>query len=182
MIVAILTYHQYRATTWCMHHILHSSFSYWSLQATALSIVASRVSLPSSVGSADLLTLLPPHLQWTYSSPRLLPRPSHDMKRTRKPVLFASPSEYTSIIHRTFILGMIEFTQHPKVINGVFGVPKDGDSIRLIIDARPANAVFIDPAKVHLPTPDLLSQLTAPTDQPFFAAKVFYVDASTPVK
>jgi hypothetical protein len=151
---------------------LDSSFSYSSLQATALPIVASRVSLPSSVGSADLLNLLPLHLHTMYSSPQTLLRPSHEVKRTRKPVLFASPSEYTSLIHRMYILGMIEFTQHPKVVNGVFGVPKDGDSIRLIIDARPANAVFIDPPKVHLPTPDLLSQMIAPAHQPFFVAKV----------
>lgn len=69
-------------------------------------------------------------------------------------------------------LGMVSFTTAPKVVNGVFAVPKDGDKQRLIIDARPANAHFVDPAKVELPTPDLLAQLVVPTGQPIYVAKV----------
>lgn len=153
-------------------HVFDSSFSYSSLQPSALPLVAARVSLPASVGSAQLLDLLPSDLQSLYSSPNLLLRPTHEVKKVRKAVLLASPSEYVQLIQRLYDLGMIEFTQNPKVINGVFGVPKDGDSIRLIIDARPANAVFIDPPAVRLPTPDLLSQLVVPADQPFYVAKV----------
>lgn len=48
---------------------LTSSFSYSSLQATALPLIASKVSLPSSVGSANLIQLLPSDLQQYYSSP-----------------------------------------------------------------------------------------------------------------
>ena len=92
---------------------------------------------------------------------------------------------YVSLIRRMSALGMVDFTTAPKVVNGVFGVPKDGDSQRLIIDARPANAVFVDPPKVSLPTPDLLSQMVAPSDTPFYVAKVdldnFYHRLTLPV-
>lgn len=149
-----------------------SSFSYSSMQASVLPIQADRVSLPSSVGSADLLSLLPPELRTMYSSPAHMLRPAHEVKRTRRGVLCASPTEYTSLIKRMHGLGMVSFTTAPKVVNGVFAVPKDGDKQRLIIDARPANAHFVDPAKVELPTPDLLAQLVVPTGQPIYVAKV----------
>jgi hypothetical protein len=59
-----------------------------------------------------------------------------------------------------------------RVVNGVFGVRKDVDSLRLIIDARPANAVFAPPDPVQLPTPDLFCSLQVPSGSPFFVAKV----------
>lgn len=51
-------------------------------------------------------------------------------------------------------------------------MPKGEDSIRLIIDARPANAAFVDPPKVQLPTPDLLARLHSNSNQPLYVAKV----------
>src|SRR4051794_31308329 len=68
-------------------------------------------------------------------------------------------------------VGMIELTQQPpRAVNGIFGVAK-GDAIRLIIDARPANALFADPPHVELPTPDILAGLRADAERPFFSAK-----------
>jgi hypothetical protein len=69
-------------------------------------------------------------------------------------------------------LGMVDFTTKPAVVNGVFGVPKGDDAIRLIIDARPANLVFIDPPKVDLPTPDLVARLAVPPGETLYVAKV----------
>lgn len=61
----------------------------------------------------------------------------------------------------------------PKVINGVFCVPKQGtDSLRLIIDARSANDVFVEPPHVELPTPDLLARMIPEPSRPLFVAKV----------
>ena len=153
------------------HELLSSDISY-SVTSNAIPIIASRVSLPSSVGTADLMKLLPPDVASVYSSPSSMLRPPDEVKRAPRVMLCASPAEYLLLVRRMADLGMVEFTTSPKVVNGVFGVPKDGDSIRLIIDARPANAVFVEPPKVNLPTPDLLSQLVAPEGKPFFVAKV----------
>ena len=56
-------------------------------------------------------------------------------------------------------VGMISFTTCPRVVNGMFAVPKGDGMYRLIIDARPANALFVDSPPVHLPTPDILAAL-----------------------
>ncbi len=140
--------------------------------ASAVPLIASRVSLPSSVGTADLMKLLPPDVATVYSSPSLMLRPPEEVAKAPRVMVCASHEEYLALIRRMVDLGMVEFTTAPKVVNGVFGVPKDGNSIRLIIDARPANAVFVEPPKVQLPTPDLLSQLVVPEGTPFFVAKV----------
>src|SRR6476660_6798045 len=68
--------------------------------------------------------------------------------------------------------GMLSYTTTPMCVNGLFGVAKDGDSIRLIIDCRPANALLVPSPHVALPTPDLITKFHVPLDQPLFAAKV----------
>jgi hypothetical protein len=153
-------------------HFFDASLSYASLKSSALRIVADKVSLPSSPGTANLLSLLPPSLRLQYSTPHSLIRPPHERQRSPRVMLSASPSEYVALITRMYSIGMIDFVLKPEVVNGVFAVEKDGDKQRLIIDARPANNVFIDPPKVSLPTPDLLSQLVVPSSRPFYVAKV----------
>jgi hypothetical protein len=80
---------------------------------------------------------------------------------------------------------MISFTDSPLVVNGLFGVDKDnGESIRLIIDARPVNSMFIPSPPVSLPTPDLVAALNVPQGTTLYAAKVdldnFYHRISLP--
>ena len=89
----------------------------------------------------------------------------------RAPSVVGSPLEYHSLIKRMLPLGMLSLTLHPRVVNGVFCVPKDGDALRLIIDARYANAHFIDPPKLELPTPDLMCHLVTDPTRPLFVAK-----------
>lgn len=139
---------------------------------SAVPIVASKVSLPAAAGTARLLELLPPHLAQQYSSPELLLRPTPARCKSRASVFCESRQEYIDLIFRLQQLDMIRFETSVFVVNGLFAVPKDQDSLRLIIDARPANAVFGEPAQVHLPTPDLLSQLQASSHDTVFAAKV----------
>ena len=154
-------------------NILNNSFSYSSLRSSAIPIIASKVSLPSSAGSATLLDLLPPDLVATYTDPSKLIRPTEQVQHKSTKVLkYASSEQHQLLVQRLHSLNMVDFTTAPKVINGYFGVPKDEDAIRLIIDARPANNAFVDPPKVELPTPDLLANLVAPTDQSFYVAKV----------
>ena len=61
------------------------------------------------------------------------------------------PDEYIKLINRMSSAGMLSFTTKPKVVNGLFGVAKPDGDIRLILDARPANSVFITPSAVKLP-------------------------------
>ena len=68
---------------------------------------------------------------------------------------------------------MIDFTTQPKAVSGIFCVAKDGGAkLRLIMDARPVNVLFVDPVPVKLPTPDLTAALTTDPSRPLYAAKV----------
>jgi hypothetical protein len=146
---------------------------YSALAASAIPIEAEKLSLPSSSTFVDLLPLLPENIKLLYSSESNLLRPVPEIpKQKRSSVLCASPRDYIKTIFRLSQLGMVEFTENPKVVNGVFGVPKGENQIRLIIDARPANSVFMDSPKVELPTPDILSDLQIDRDQPLFIAKI----------
>ena len=140
-------------------------------------IVASRVSLPSSAASVPLLDLLPPALAVSYADAGGLVRaPDPDgapgRPRRARARVFGAQAEYVSLVRRMSALGMLDFTDRPRVVNGVFGVPKGDGMIRLIIDARPANACFVDPPHVDLPTPDLVARLFVAAHCPVFVAKV----------
>ncbi len=76
------------------------------------------------------------------------------------------------LVRRLLSLGMVEFTTALAVVCGVFAVPKDQNTDRLIIYARPANTLFSVPDPVRLPTPDLLARLCTDGSRPFFVAKV----------
>ena len=150
-------------------------FSYLSTPSVELAVplVASRVSLPTHAATCRLLDVLPPPLAKLYSSPEGLIRDEGDRKTSPRVSLLprgTDPAEYLQLVLRLKAAGMIVFGRNPKVVNGVFCVPK-GDQLRLIIDARKANALFKDPGSVDLPTPDVLSRLVADADQPLFVAK-----------
>jgi hypothetical protein len=86
--------------------------------------------------------------------------------------VFGSHSEYVKLIKRLLAVGMVSLTTHPKVINGVFAVPKDAEEDRLIIDAVFANAWFATPAKVQLPDPSHLAKVQCdPKHGPIYVAK-----------
>jgi hypothetical protein len=153
-------------------HHPHWDFGYINPYHAAVPLVADKVSLPSQAGTARLLDLLPPALANLYSNPASLLRPTPLRSRVRPAAFCASRSDYISLIRRLLHLGMVCLKHDVLVVNGVFAVEKDADTLRLIIDARPANAVFNDPPTAKLPTPDLFAQLQAPSDEPLWVAKV----------
>src|ERR1700682_5168964 len=67
--------------------------------------------------------------------------------------------------------GMLSLTAQPEAVNGVFTVGKDAESDRLIIDAQPANRLFVDSPHVALPDPSHLVQLQVPRRRRMFAGK-----------
>jgi len=137
-------------------------------RSTATPIVADQVSLPAVAGTVDLLAVLPPDVAAVYASDSC----SGGAVSYERPPRFHGPKrEYFRLIERLRDAGMIDFSVRPKVVNGLFGVPKGDKQIRLIIDARPANSVFPEPPSVRLPTPDLMARVRARPGHRFFVAK-----------
>jgi hypothetical protein len=134
---------------------------------SAIPIEADRVSLPSRLSSVPLTSLLPNELAAAYAAVNsnmiLIDFPVQtDANQTascRSPQFYGERTEYLKLLHRMRQLNMIAFTTSPRAINGLFGVPKDVDGIRLIIDATPANKLFVPCPHVQLPDPSLLARL-----------------------
>jgi hypothetical protein len=133
-------------------------------------VVCDLVSLPSSLSAIRMLDFLPGDLAHYYSSPSLCLRSDPPSKLPR-PFMGASQSEYVKLVRRLYSLGMISFQQSVRVVNGLFAVAKDVDSQRLILDCRPANALFNDVLPTILPNPSDLSNLLLPANVPVFATK-----------
>jgi len=154
-----------------------SSFS--SEPTPVVPLVASRVALPSSLCIVPLARVLPPDLAAAYAhdaSPALL-RPLRQVcaldqaAPLRAPRVAGTRREYVRLVGRLVQQGMVGFTGAPLAVNGVFAVGKDADSDRLIIDAQPANRLFVDSPGVSLPNPSHLVQLQVPRGQRMFVGK-----------
>jgi hypothetical protein len=74
------------------------------------------------------------------------------------------PGHYARIIERLAGANMVEFmdASSVKVVNGIFGVTKDENVDRLIVDAVRANLFFKKAATVKLPSPSSLADLSLP--------------------
>ena len=148
-----------------------SAMNHYTSPPPAKLIIAANVSLPQVAGTAKLLDIVPAAIAATYADPSSLHRPIHEVKPARRAFLCA-PDQYRLLLKRMHHGGMLSYTTTPMCVNGLFGVAKDGDSIRLIIDCRPVNALLVPSPHVALPTPDLITKFHVPLDQPLFAAKV----------
>ena len=162
-----------RATRALDDSTVPAHMGYLPSPTTARPLVASQVSLPDEAGTADLLALLPPELRASYADAPALLRPPRAAppRRAPRPRVFGTQKEYLCLLRRMRDAGMVGFTGQPKIVNGIFCVPKGTDELRLIIDARPANEAFADPPHVALPTPDVLARLRVPDGMTFFSAK-----------
>lgn len=135
---------------------------------------ADEVSLPSSPPTCDLLSKLPEEVAAIYQDPANLLRADEAKQDLPRPYIGGSLAERTRLMQRMLTLGMVAFTTEPAVVNGLFPVPKPNGSQRLIIDARPANAVFQPPPPVSLPLPPDLAAMEA--SGPFFIAGLDVAD------
>ena len=76
------------------------------------------------------------------------------------PALKNNQRNYRKFIHKLNSVGYLDFTLSPCQHAGVFFVWKsDKQKIRMIIDARPANAVFQEPPGVALATAETFSKI-----------------------
>ena len=149
--------------------------AYHVLEKSAVPIVADRVALPSDPGGVRLLDLLPPDISRRYEKPdEICEQQPRGVCTGRRAAVCGTYEEYVKLVRRMRDIKMLGFLRKDEVrtVCGLFGVPKDDGMIRLIIDARPANAVFKEPPKVNLPTPDLLTRLRVRSDRLLFIAKI----------
>ncbi len=139
-----------------------------------LDIVADRVSLPKRAASADLLSLLPEDVRGQYASPGLLERSADELSKQPLPhaVVRGSKAEMLKLLRRMDAVGMLDYTLTPKAVNGMFAVDKGEGKQRLILDARPANALLKPSPHVELPTPDVIASLEAPPRSTLYVAKL----------
>jgi hypothetical protein len=138
------------------------------LVSRAIPLIADAVSLPKVSSTVGLMDLLPDTASPLYATSEALLRPP-SVNNLPRPRRFCSQQEWIKLVRRLAAVSMVTFTTKPKVVNGVFGVPKDQGSIRFIVDARAANEAMVDPPPVCLPTPDLFAKLQA--SGPFVVAK-----------
>ena len=121
-----------------------------------------KVSLPGEAvaGSADMLSLLPGSLRCRYEAPKQLLRDGTCVEKAPfRAFCGVQKGRYAELVGKLSEVGILLLQKNkPKIINGIFGVPK-GDKQRLIIDARNANTIFKEPPTVNLPTPGDLSEL-----------------------
>ena len=138
----------------------------------ALPLSAERIALPSVPGFVNLVDVVPPEIAKIYSEPNPdLFRPLEEQLPAPKVHLVDSPADWASIIRRMHQIGMVRFVRDPKSVQGAFGAPKSDGSIRLIVDGRPAKAIFIPCPSMELPSPDLLSRLEVPAGETLYVAK-----------
>lgn len=153
--------------------------SYSSASTAVVPLIAARISLPDSLKIVPLERVLPAAVSACYiaaAAPSLMRPPldllllnaSHPLKR---PKVAGSREEYIKTIVRMHSAGMLGFTSQPRAVNGVFAVAKDADTDRIIIDAQPANRLFINSPHVSLPNPSHLVQLQLPKGALMFSAK-----------
>ena len=140
------------------------------LSSLSVPLVSESVSLPSSLTAIRMLDFLPPELRLYYENPATCLRPDPPQKLPR-PFMGATSSEYVKLLRRLRHIGMVSFRTSVKAVNGVFAVPKGESSQRLILDCRPANALFNPVFYTELPTPADLSNLLLPAGVPVYATK-----------
>lgn len=149
-----------------------SGHSGYTSPIPAKNITSSLVSLPAVAGTADMLSVLPPHLAAVYAQPSSLLQPPV-VPLVRRRAFLCEPDQYVLLLKRMIERDMIAFTTEPLAVNGLFGVDKDnGAAIRLIVDARPVNSMFVASPHVSLPTPDIIASLNVPHGKQLYAAKV----------
>lgn len=141
------------------------------LASPAMEVDADKVSLPAAAAVCDILRFLPADMAARYGHPDNLLRPSREVPAARSTFLVRD-GHYSRLLRRMDACGMLAWTtQRPLAVNGLFAVPKPDGSQRLILDARRANALFVEPEHVSLPTPDLLAGLEVAPARKLFVAK-----------
>jgi len=151
--------------------IRQPSFGYHQTSA-AVPLVAHKVAIPDIAGVVKLTDVLPRVIASRFESPSPELFRADAATLSVPPLLMASQSEYLKFILRLKQAGMVSFTLRPRCVNGVFFVDKGDGTLRFIVNAIPANSMFVEPPHTDLPTPDLLSYLILQEAAELFVAKM----------
>jgi hypothetical protein len=160
--------------------LLASVSTHSSASTAVVPLIADRIALPEQLNIVPLTNVLPPDMAAQYADSvrgATLLRSNIDVhllnltQPLKRPRIAGKRSEYVKLIGRMRACGMSSFTSKPRCVNGVFAVGKDAESDRLIIDAQPANRLFVDPPHVSLPSPSHLVQIRLPKGFVLFVGK-----------
>ena len=150
--------------------------------STLVPLVADRIGLPAQPGSVPLTRHMHDADRQLYEQPERLRlsaaeiAANGDTRAHRPGRVGGEHGEYVKLCRRAFATGLWGVHDPavdgpPPVVNGVFTVRKDDAADRLIVDARPANACFVTPLSVSLPTPDVIGELEVGGRGGLFVAK-----------
>ena len=118
-----------------------------------------------------MLESLPTEVRKMYENEGQILRDDTHEYEQRRPFKGVKEGKYEEFIAKVKTNGMVELhSAKPKVINGVFGVPKQ-EKQRLIIYARNANKYFIDPPDPNLPNPGDFNELVLSEKGRLYTAK-----------
>ena len=125
---------------------------------TALPLSVEDVAVPLDSAKVHLLTVLPHNVAalWSAPSPSVL---REVPVRHPKPIFAVRAGQYVLLLRKLHEAGMIVFSRSAVAVNGLFGVRKPDGSLRLIVDARRANAHFVTPPSVCLASPEALTSV-----------------------
>eukprot|EP00899_Mesostigma_viride_P022784 jgi/Mesvir1/3690/Mv14978-RA.1 len=131
-------------------------------------LVAERVSLPKRevAGKAKLLDLLALRPSWreVYASEANCIKPevaaSARYWNVPAPSRGCTMAEWGKLMGRAADVGMVEFREtRPKWVDGCFGVAKGVGELRLIVNKKLGNALWVDPPKTVLPHLGIYSEV-----------------------
>ena len=132
---------------------------------SAVDTVPDLVKLPSKVGSARLLDLLPAPLAAVYADEANVVRGGihTEAAAVLRTKAFMSPplreeARYLELVKRMWDADMLVMSPHVRERVGLFTVPRPDDLQRLVVDPRPTNEQWTDPPPVHLTSGPLLAR------------------------
>ena len=132
---------------------------------SAVDTVPDLVKLPSKVGSARLLDLLPEPLAAVYANEANVVRGGihSEAAAVLRTKAFMSPplreeTCYLELVKRMWDADMLVLLPHVRERVGLFTVPRPDDLQRLVVDPRPTNEQWSDPPPVHLTSGPLLAR------------------------
>ncbi len=131
--------------------------------------------LRGDVCPKDAKTLLPPaarkYLEHAWSQIELGEESLADARRSADfprpywdPSLRRDPAKLEGLLRRLFDIGLVSFRPAIKAEIGLFCVHKKGGMIRLIVDARQANACHQSPPSTRLGSPGAMAELDLSDD------------------
>lgn len=145
-----------------------------SASTLALPVVAERIAIPSSAGTVDPLTLLPPEQAEVVADMEQLRLPEHLWREVAVACHKVSKEEETGLMKRLLETGMVTLVPEDVIprdrrgrilVGGLFSVGKNDSEDRLIFDRRPQNATMGKLTWAHLPAGACYSRMLLDDNQ-----------------